>query len=124
MKKEQTIKFKQHPKYPNIVCSSDGRVFLERKGWPRGGGDGKTYRAVDWWEGGKKGVGKRIVEYVYRLVAEAFGKSIEGLEVHHQDDDPTHNSDNNLEPMTGADNCSLRKKPNEDYKDAEDDDGF
>ena len=109
MQREQTIEYRHHPKYPNVVCSSDGRVFLERKGWARGGGDGKTYRAVDWREGGRRG--KRIVEYVHRLVAEAFGRTIEGLEVHHQDDNPTHNSDSNLEPMTGADNLSLRKKP-------------
>ena len=119
-KRKQPIDFKQHPKYPNIVCSSDGRVFLERKGWAKGGGDGKTYRGIDWWSGGKWGSGKRIIKYVHRLVAEAFGKSIEGLEVHHQDDDPSHNSNDNLEPMTGTDNRSMRKKPG--AEDAEDND--
>jgi|SRR3990167_2140238 len=103
------MELRQHPRYPNIICSSDGRVFLERKGWKRGGADGVTYRAVDWWTGeGRWKSGTRIIEYVHRLVAETFGQDIAGADVDHNDKNPTNNRPDNLESTTVSENRGAR----------------
>jgi len=101
------VELRQHPRYPHIVCSSDGKVYMERKGWKRGGAGGQTYLAVDWWEGGRKGI--RFIEYVHRLIAETFGQDISGVDVDHEDRDPEHNAEGNLRAMAPEDNRSRRQ---------------
>ncbi len=100
------LEFKQHPHYSNIICSSDGRVFTERKGWKRGGATGNNYLAIDWWIGSKNGKGpkERIIEYIHRLVAETFGEQIMGMDVDHQDFHPQHNAAGNLKASHQSDN--------------------
>jgi len=94
---QSAVEFRQHPRHKNIVCSSDGRIFFERKPWRRGGESGKVYLAVDW---GWRRKGHRVIEYVHRLVAETFGHDIAGVDLDHKDRDPKHNAECNLRPRT------------------------
>ncbi len=94
------IDFRQHPRYSNIVCSSDGRVFVQRKAWRRGGHTGNNYLAIDWWTGPIADKKNRVIEYVHRLVAETFGEQVAGMDVDHADFNPDNNAVTNLSAQT------------------------
>jgi len=104
------VEFKQHPRFPNIVCSSDGRVFIHKKGWRRGGPDGITYLAIDWWVGPRSDKVNRIVQYIHRLVAETFGESIMSMDVDHLDFNKQNNNCHNLKASHASDNRGRSSK--------------
>lgn len=107
------VEYRDIPGFPGYRVGDDGSVWSKHERWPK-----RSWRKLSMFEN-KSGYiqvslwsnGERRMCYAHRLIALAFmGECPSGMEVCHNDGDPTNNNINNLRYGTRKDNMDDQRR--------------